>query len=82
DTSTTYVDKGDSGQDLRRYFCSRCGSPLYTEADAMPGVSIIKAGTLDDTSSFKPVVNIYCQSKMGWLKENDEIVEFAQMPPG
>lgn len=38
DALTTYLDKGDSGEDLRRYFfCNRCGSPLYTEANSIPG---------------------------------------------
>tara|TARA_R110002096_G_scaffold124632_3_gene269420 strand:- start:2974 stop:3384 length:411 start_codon:yes stop_codon:yes gene_type:complete len=81
DTLSTYVDKGDSGQDLRRYFCNNCGSPIYTEADVMPGISIVKAGTLDDTSSFTPGINIFCQSKMAWLNDNGETVDFEQMPP-
>ena len=79
-TLTTYVDRGDSGKDLRRYFCNRCGSPLYTEADAMPGMTIVKAGTLDDTKAFKPSANIYCESKMEWLKHEHKTVDFAQMP--
>jgi hypothetical protein len=35
---------------VSRHFCSNCGSPIISEAAAPPGVSIIKAGTLDDTS--------------------------------
>tara|TARA_R110002074_G_scaffold145034_1_gene293237 strand:+ start:99787 stop:100203 length:417 start_codon:yes stop_codon:yes gene_type:complete len=81
DTLTTYLDHGDSGLELRRYFCSRCGSPLYTEADAMPGLTIVKAGTLDDTSSYKPTADIWCASKMDWLKQGVETAEFEQMPP-
>jgi len=80
DTLTTYIDKGDSGQDLRRFFCNRCGSPLFTEADAMPGLSIVKAGTLDDTTTFKPSANIFCDSKMEWLKHHSNAIDFAQMP--
>ncbi|PHS73241.1 MAG: aldehyde-activating protein [Cycloclasticus sp.] len=80
DTLTTYVDQGDSGMDLRRFFCSKCGSPIYTEADAMPGLSIIKAGTLDDTNTFKPTANIFCESKMQWLKDECETTDFPKMP--
>lgn len=80
DTLATYVDKGDSGKDLRRYFCSQCGSPLYTEPDSRPGIIIVKAGTLDDTTAFKPSANIYCESQMEWLKHDQKIVDFAQMP--
>jgi hypothetical protein len=60
---TPYIDKGDSDQDLRRCFCNRCGSPLYSEADAMLDLAIIKAVTLDDTRSFKPAINIFFDLK-------------------
>jgi len=79
-TLTTYTDKGDSGEDLRRHFCNRCGSPLYTEADSIPGMTIVKAGTLDDTTTFKPNANIFCSSRMGWLTQESEITDFDKMP--
>lgn len=44
----TFDDHGDSGQILHRRFCSDCGSSLFDEAQAMPGVVMILAGTLDD----------------------------------
>ncbi len=80
DTLSTYVDQGDSGLDLRRFFFHACGSPIYTEAEAMPGLAIVKVGTLDDTSLFKPSANIFCQSKMAWLKEDGETTDFPKMP--
>lgn len=80
DTLTQYVIKADSGKDIKRHFCSTCGSPLFSKADAMPALVIIKAGTLDDTSTFKPTINLFCDSKMEWLKNDCETVDFAQMP--
>ena len=81
ETLRSYVDQGDSGLSLKRYFCHQCGSPLYTQADAMPGIMIIKAGTLDDTSEFKPVANIWSQSKMAWLTQDNKMLDFDKMPP-
>jgi hypothetical protein len=75
-----YVDQGDSGQPLHRYFCNQCGSPIYTLADSIPGVAIVKVGTLNDTSGYQPEVNIWCASKMQWLKKNKAIVDFDQTP--
>jgi hypothetical protein len=46
----------------------------------MPGLVIVKAGTLDDTSTFKPTINLFCDSKMEWLKNECETVDFPQMP--
>ncbi len=79
-TLTDYLDQGDSGQDLHRYFCNQCGSPLYTEVAAMPGVTIVKVGTLNDTSTFKPALNIWCDSQMQWVKDDEKAPNFDQMP--
>ena len=81
ETLRYYLDKGDSGLPLKRFFCHQCGSPLYTQADSMPGIMIVKAGTLDDTSGFSPAANIWCDSKMEWLKGNAKPANFDQMPP-
>ena len=71
DTLDTYVDQGDSGENLRRYFCSNCGSLMFTEDDVtMPMITIVKVGTLDDTSKFKPTTNIFCESKMDSLNQD------------
>jgi len=61
-----YLDTGDSGKHLQRHFCPKCGSSLYTKADALPGLTIVKAGTLDDTSGVKPAVQLYCERAQAW----------------
>jgi hypothetical protein len=62
-----YLDTGDSGGHLQRHFCPKCGSSLYTKADAVPGIIILKAGTLDDTTSVKPTVQLYCARAQTWV---------------
>jgi len=79
-TLVTYLDRGGSGKELRPYFCSTCGSPLYTETDTMPNFTIVKAGTLNDTTNFKPNINIFCESKMDWLKQCNKTVDFEKAP--
>ena len=80
ETLRYYADKSESGLPLKRFFCHQCDSPLYTQAEAMPGIMIVKAGTLDDTSKFSPATNIWCESKMEWLKQGIKAPEFSQMP--
>jgi hypothetical protein len=63
----TYVDHGDSGEEVRRQFCGNCGSPLFSLAEAVPGIVFIKAGTLDDTQDFAPAVQYYVKSKQPWV---------------
>ncbi len=40
----------DHGTEVQRRFCGECGSPIYTENGGLPGVFILKGGTLNDTS--------------------------------
>ena len=80
DALTTYLDKGDSGEDLRRYFLQSVWLTSVYRSQLYTGVTIVTAGTLNDTAVFKPSVNIYCDSKMEWLKHRHKTVDFAQMP--
>lgn len=77
----TYVDHGDSGGRVQRQFCGNCGSPLFSIVDSAPGMVWIKAGTLDDTSTFKPAMNIYAKSKQAWL-DLGEAPAFETLPDG
>jgi hypothetical protein len=61
-----FHDTGDSGQPVERNFCPECGSPIFSDVAAMPGIVFIKAGTFDDTSWLDPKVHVYCDSKEQW----------------
>jgi hypothetical protein len=51
-----------TGTPSHRRFCSNCGSPLVTFADAAPDLAFIKAGTLDDRAQLNPTVEVHCAS--------------------
>ena len=72
--------KGDSGKAVGRCFCPDCGSPILSDVEAMPGIAIIKAGTLDDTNSLKPGMQIFCDSAQPWVQLGGEMKHFARMP--
>ncbi|KAI8262984.1 hypothetical protein K4K58_013261 [Colletotrichum sp. SAR11_239] len=60
-----YDINGDSGKKNRHFFCSGCGSSLYTELDLMPD-----AGGLDDGKASlegKPAVEFYCKDRVSYL---------------
>ena len=59
----------DHGQPTHRRFCGRCGSPVVTVSPALPGVVIIKAGTLDDASWLEPQMEIWGTSAQSWIPE-------------
>jgi hypothetical protein len=51
-----------TGTPSHRQFCSNCGSPLVTLADAAPDLAFIKAGTLDDNTGLTPTIEVHCAS--------------------
>jgi hypothetical protein len=76
----TYDDTGDSGQPVHRRFCPNCGSGVVNEVDALPGVTIVLAGTLDDPAAFKPTMDVYWSSAQPWVHTSSERTRFPKMP--
>ena len=62
-----YDDNGDSGLSVWRHFCPDCGSPLISRIALMPGVVMVKAGTLDDLSGVTPDIEVYTDHAAGWV---------------
>jgi len=76
----TFHDTGDSGQPVERNFCPECGSPIFTDLAVMPGLTFIKAGTLDDTSWLDPKVHIFCDRAERWTPIPEGSRKFGKMP--
>jgi hypothetical protein len=62
-----FADRGDSGKGVARHFCPNCGSPIISVADAMPGIVIVKAGSLDGFADVRPTAEVYCDNALSWL---------------
>lgn len=76
DGVSTYTDTADSGNKVERTFCGRCGSSIASEPASMPGVFIIKAGTLDDRSWLKPETHIWTRSSQPWVVVPEGVARF------
>lgn len=63
-----------------RKFCTNCGTHVLAGNAAHP-VMAVHAGTLDDQSSFKPQVVIWCQSMRGHHRFPEGLPQFPQYPP-
>src|SRR5262249_31726953 len=66
-TLQTFTGRGDSGKATYRRFCPACGSALIDEAEIMPNITMIMAGTLDDASWVEPASEIFCDSAQSWV---------------
>lgn len=76
----TYEDNADSGNAVHRHFCPKCGSPVKTSLPAQPGMTFIKAGTLDDTSVLNPSVHFWTGSKQDWVTVDADVPQIAGNP--
>jgi hypothetical protein len=79
----TYNRIGDTGKQVVARFCPNCGTTITSEPELMPGMSVLRVGTLDDTSWVKPTMEIYCDSKQSWVELGGGLQSFPKMPqPG
>jgi hypothetical protein len=76
----TYTKIGDTGKSMYRTFCPHCGSSVMDEADALPDIVMLGAGTLDDSSWVKPGMQIYCDSAQPWVHLGGDMKSFSKMP--
>jgi hypothetical protein len=76
----TYDNIGDSGRTLHRRFCPNCGSGVVAEADLLPGLIFVLAGTLDDPAAFKPITEMYWSKVQPWIRTSGERTRFPEMP--
>ena len=61
-----YRSTADSGNRMSRKFCPNCGSHLFANSSGRPQLTVVRAGTLDDTSTVHPTANIWCLSAPAW----------------
>jgi len=63
---------------LRRYFCSGCGSPIYSQGDKYKQIVSVRCGTLDSELPVRPSVHAFVGSKASWEDISDELPQFPE----
>ena len=84
-TYTKGAAKGFQRKDLpnavTREFCADCGTHLITRTPALPGVALIKVGTLDDPSVFGgPQMVIFTVDKQSFHHVPSGVPTFERVP--
>lgn len=82
-TPKFFDKKADSGKVRRMAFCGDCGTHLASmpPLDEEEGNYIsIRLATSKDFSQMKPMAEIYCDSKLGWMPEIEGTTKFPKMP--
>jgi limonene-1,2-epoxide hydrolase len=66
----------ESSRGYRRYFCSRCGSPLYGASEHAPQILLLRCGTLDVDPLVRPSVHIHVGDRAAWIEISDDLEKF------
>ena len=66
---------------LHRVFCSRCGSPIFSQREGIPQVRV-RLGTLDTPLAQGPQAHIYVDSRAEWWPlPDDGLPRHPEGPP-
>jgi hypothetical protein len=71
----------DSGSRMHRGFCSACGTPLFSEAEARPHLIFVRVGTFDDPNLANPEMTIWTSSAPNWACINSALPRVEKQPP-
>lgn len=71
-----YTTIGDSGNQISRDFCPECGSPIFTEAEVLPGLIFIKSGSLDHPEILKPSSHTWIGHSVPWAFIEEGLPEY------
>ncbi|UKZ77553.1 hypothetical protein TrVFT333_005276 [Trichoderma virens FT-333] len=70
-TPKIFSKVADSGETIKSYFCSHCGSMLWRESANCGPNKVVKAGTLDDSgkiiSSAVFDAEVFTRSRIEWV---------------
>ena len=81
-TPKAYDRAADSGNVVTRLFCPTCGAAILSRNAAMPGMTFLRASSLDDLEVFQPQMHVYMSRAASWDGANADLPTFALMPPG
>ena len=77
----TFAVEADSGNINTRHFCPDCGSRLFGENSAFPGMINVTAGSVDDNSWFSPQRVLYKKAQPAWDITTEDVPCYDAMPP-
>ena len=52
-----YTHLSDAGNKMTKFFCPKCGSQIFGKNSGRPGITTIRAGTVNEKDIIKPILN-------------------------
>jgi hypothetical protein len=72
---------GKAGKAIERGFCPTCGSPVTAKLERLPDILALHAGSLDDPSLYRPMMDAFTASAQPWDHMNPNIQKHPQGLP-
>ena len=66
-TATAWKRTGESGNTLTCYFCPTCGSTIYFENEAFPGIVAVAIGNFADPNFPAPIISVWEETRHSWV---------------
>lgn len=80
-TLTGRTERYPSSPELWRLFCPTCGTRVLAErTDA--GCFAIAIAAFDDPGGLPPECHMFVDSKVGWVRINDDLPQYPDWAPG
>jgi len=67
----------ESSPGKTRFFCSRCGSPIYSAKASLPGVMRLRAGLFNEALPVRPAFQAHVDSACNWWRIDNDLPKFA-----
>lgn len=77
-----YDRPADSGNIVSRGFCPDCGSAVASRNSGMPGMLFLRASSLDDPETIRPVMSVYASRAASWDPVDPNLPSYAEVPEG
>ena len=73
--------RDDIDNAVTREFCGKCGTPIATRSPGMPGVVILKVGSLDNPAAFgMPQIATYMCDAQPFHAVPEGVAQFDKLP--
>ena len=77
-TATAWKRRGESGNTLTCYFCPTCGSTVYIENEAFPGIVAVAIGNFADANFPAPTVSVWEETRHSWVSLPPDTTRMAK----
>ena len=65
---------------VTKYFCLKCGSPIYGHNTHNPEYVTLSLGTIDNAADLKVQVVVFARDKQHWDAVDEKVISFETQP--